>query len=270
LKHRDVNLCLLLACSLCVTLARAQDLTLIERELQQRFTGAALNFEQPYQGKDLEFDHTGKLMSSPAPACWQRAQVESVHLTADELLLDISHPANATTLLMQRGSSPVPPAPQDDAQVQTLHIRSDGLQWDRGQILAALDRIQKLPEVSLPQPAGAQPPPAGSDRRILYFLPDGPVYRSGNGISPPRATHMPDPEYSEAAHKQKVCGTVRLHVVVLDDGSVGSVQSAVPQFGWGLDEKAVETVKQWHFEPAQLEGHPVRVGINVTVTFRMW
>jgi TonB family protein len=40
--------------------------------------------------------------------------------------------------------------------------------------------------------------------------------------------------------------------------------------GMGLDEKAIEAVKQWKFEPAKKDGTPVAVQINVEVSFRLY
>ena len=37
-----------------------------------------------------------------------------------------------------------------------------------------------------------------------------------------------------------------------------------------LDEKAIEAVNQWKFEPAQKDGRPVAVAINVEVQFRLY
>jgi len=37
----------------------------------------------------------------------------------------------------------------------------------------------------------------------------------------------------------------------------------------GLDEKAIEAVKQWRFEPALKNGKPVAVAINLEVEFRL-
>jgi len=38
----------------------------------------------------------------------------------------------------------------------------------------------------------------------------------------------------------------------------------------GLDEKAIEAVRTWQFEPARKNGQPVAVQINVEVSFRLY
>jgi periplasmic protein TonB len=40
--------------------------------------------------------------------------------------------------------------------------------------------------------------------------------------------------------------------------------------GLGLDEKAMEAVKNWRFEPALKDGKPVDVQITVEVTFHLY
>jgi TonB family protein len=37
-----------------------------------------------------------------------------------------------------------------------------------------------------------------------------------------------------------------------------------------LDEKAIEAVKNWRFEPAVKDGKPVAVAISVEVDFRLY
>jgi TonB family protein len=38
----------------------------------------------------------------------------------------------------------------------------------------------------------------------------------------------------------------------------------------GLDQKAIDAVKHWEFEPAMKDGEPVAVMINVEVNFRLY
>ena len=40
--------------------------------------------------------------------------------------------------------------------------------------------------------------------------------------------------------------------------------------GMGLDQKAIEAVRNWKFEPAMKDGQPVAVQINVEVNFRLY
>jgi TonB family protein len=40
--------------------------------------------------------------------------------------------------------------------------------------------------------------------------------------------------------------------------------------GMGLDERALQAVRQWKFEPALKDGHPVAVQMNVEVSFRLY
>jgi protein TonB len=39
----------------------------------------------------------------------------------------------------------------------------------------------------------------------------------------------------------------------------------------GLDEKAIEAVKKWRFQPSMKDGHPVRYGpVEIDVDFRLY
>jgi len=97
----------------------------------------------------------------------------------------------------------------------------------------------------------------------------GGVFRVGGGVSAPRAIYAPDPEYSEEARKAKYQGTCVLWLVVGPDGHPRDIRVA-RSLGLGLDEKAVEAVKQWKFDPAMKDGKPVAVQINVEVDFRLY
>jgi TonB family protein len=97
----------------------------------------------------------------------------------------------------------------------------------------------------------------------------GGIYRVGGGVSAPRAIYSPDPEYSEEARKAKYQGTVVLWMIVDADGRPRDIK-VMRSVGLGLDEKAIEAVKTWKFEPAHKDGHAVAVQISVEVDFRLY
>lgn len=95
------------------------------------------------------------------------------------------------------------------------------------------------------------------------------VFRVGGAISPPHAISSPDPEYSEEARKAKYQGTLVTWLVVDPSGTPRDIQIQRP-LGLGLDEKAVEKINNWRFEPATKNGEPVAVEINVEVSFHLY
>jgi len=97
----------------------------------------------------------------------------------------------------------------------------------------------------------------------------GGVYRPGRGVTPPRPIYSPDPEFSEEARKAKYQGTCTLMIVVSADGRPTNIR-VVNSLGMGLDEKAIETVRTWRFEPGQKDGHPVNVEMAVEVDFHLY
>ncbi len=97
----------------------------------------------------------------------------------------------------------------------------------------------------------------------------GGAFRVGGGVSAPKLIYAPDPEYSEEARKVKHMGTVVLWLVVGPDGKPRDIRVA-RTLGLGLDEKAIEAVKTWIFEPANKDGKPVAEQINVEVNFHLY
>lgn len=97
----------------------------------------------------------------------------------------------------------------------------------------------------------------------------GGIFHVGGGVSPPRLIYQVDPEFSEEARKAKYQGTCTLMLVVDTSGRPTNIRVA-SSLGMGLDEKAIEAVKNWRFEPSQKDGHPVRVEIAVEVEFHLY
>lgn len=97
----------------------------------------------------------------------------------------------------------------------------------------------------------------------------GGVYRIGGGVSAPRLIYGPDPEFSEEARKANHQGVVVLWAIVGTDGRTHEIR-VERSLGMGLDEKAIEAVRTWRFEPARKNGQAVAVQVNVEVNFRLY
>src|SRR4051794_32458102 len=54
-----------------------------------------------------------------------------------------------------------------------------------------------------------------------------------------------EPDYSDEARLAGLEGTVQIRAKVADDGTLGNLE-VEKALGLGLDEKALEAVKQWH------------------------
>lgn len=96
----------------------------------------------------------------------------------------------------------------------------------------------------------------------------GGVFDVGGGVSPPAVIYRRDPIYSEDARKAQYEGTVVLEAIVRKDGSV-EILRVVRGLGLGLDENAMEALKEWRFSPATRQGVPVDVAVNIEVNFTL-
>jgi periplasmic protein TonB len=97
----------------------------------------------------------------------------------------------------------------------------------------------------------------------------GGVYRVGNGVSAPRAIYDPEPAYSEEARNAKVQGVVVLSTIIGADGRPRDLKIS-RALGMGLDDKALEAVRNWRFAPATRDGRPVAVQVYVEVNFHLY
>jgi len=99
----------------------------------------------------------------------------------------------------------------------------------------------------------------------------GGAFRAGvNGVGMPSCIYCPDPQYSDEARKAKYQGVVVLMVIITLDGRATNIQ-VVKSPGLGLDEKAIEAVRQWKFRPAVGPGgKSVPTQVPIEVTFRLF
>ncbi len=108
---------------------------------------------------------------------------------------------------------------------------------------------------------GPPPPPGpgqqGGPQRIVV----------GGAIQQSKLINQVRPEYPALAMQARIQGTVRLNLVILNDGSVGHIQviSGHPL----LVPPAIEAVKQWKYQPTLLNGEPVEVQTTADVNFTL-
>lgn len=146
----------------------------------------------------------------------------------------------------------------------------------------------KAKKIPIPDPTPDEPEPVEVDEievpdvevptldDLVFGIPDAPPGLSGGpqngplqvggGVTAPERIYDPQPKYSEEARKARIQGAVILQAVIDALGNVQDV-TVLKGLSMGLTESAIDTVKEWRFKPATLNGEPVAVYYNLIVTF---
>jgi TonB family protein len=85
-------------------------------------------------------------------------------------------------------------------------------------------------------------------------------------ITPPRLSEVVSADYTAEAKKKKIQGAVTIAIVIDKKGDVIDAK-VVKGLGYGLDENAILAVREWKYKPAEKDGEPVAVKMEVTVDF---
>lgn len=109
------------------------------------------------------------------------------------------------------------------------------------------------------------------------FLPEGgaptrqereePIYVGGD-VQAPEKVFFPQPQYSEAARKDRIQGVVIVKTIINKMGCVTNI-NVLKGLDHDLNEQAVRAMSNWVFKPATLGGKPVAVYYNLTINFRL-
>ena len=83
---------------------------------------------------------------------------------------------------------------------------------------------------------------------------------------PPSPIKKIPPIYPDFEKNAGITGNVLVEVEVFADGSVGAV-NILKGITENMDKAAVDAVKQWKFNPAQANGHPVAVWVRFPIKF---
>jgi len=90
----------------------------------------------------------------------------------------------------------------------------------------------------------------------------------GGGVTAPQVIHSVEPEFTDQARRANYQGTVSIELVVDAQGNPQDLRIA-RHLGMGLDQKALDAVRQYKFRPAMYQGHPVAVQMVIDVDFRL-
>lgn len=97
----------------------------------------------------------------------------------------------------------------------------------------------------------------------------GGVMTVGGGVTAPQVIHRVEPDFTDAARAARYQGVVSIGLIVDSQGNPEDVH-VVRHLGMGLDEKAMEAVRQYRFRPAMFQGHPVPVQMVIQVNFHLF
>ncbi|MGB7217221.1 MAG: energy transducer TonB [Vicinamibacterales bacterium] len=152
----------------------------------------------------------------------------------------------------------------DNAQITVVVLLDGSIVWPRAEGALAARPVD---------PGGAATgdaaPAASAATPKLVPTPDANgVYRLGDGVWAPRIVRTVKPQYTAAAIRAKLEGTVALECVVKKDGTVGNVR-VVRSLDADLDEEAIKAVKQWRFTPGTFRDDPVAVLATCQVEFKL-
>jgi len=95
-------------------------------------------------------------------------------------------------------------------------------------------------------------------------------YHSGGGVSTPVALIYPEARYTTEARKAHIEGICLIKLIVDQHGMPVNPEMTKP-LGMGLDENALEAVRNYRFKPAMRQGRiAVPVIITVEVNYRLY
>ena len=98
-----------------------------------------------------------------------------------------------------------------------------------------------------------------------------PVYKPGDkDLKNPEVVKEVRPSYTAAAMRAKIQGAVELGTIIDAEGKPTeiTVKRSLDK-EHGLDDKAIEALREWRFKPATVKGKPVRVQVSIEMTFAL-
>jgi len=198
--------------------------------------------------------------SDPSNAANEAKNASTISLTlapksSDSVANDLVQRASRSTVTT-RGSAP---SPRSSSAPATVPANEEAPPMTVAEAdLAAPDPGEALRNSATPVPQSvANPTP------IFPFV----ALPVSQGVTGGRLTHKVEPIYPSGARTQHMEGAVMLDALVGEDGNVHevTVTSGPPL----LARAAAQAVKQWRYQPFQLNGKPVSIHNQITIQFKL-
>jgi TonB family protein len=256
----------------------ADDQKSLRDDLRRIYIHKTLSFRKSYFGRNLQFDSSGNLIGNAVPGPWSTCgllEVENLELNSNRLEIDgkrVILVLRSTEATSQGSSLPSNLNVTILATNDRLRVFVDMTSIDVKQVNQILAQVfqggqlgERVAAYWKPKAIDTQTVP-----KIVGELEGNrPVYLVNRGIvDPPKAIHVPDPVYTDAARRDRLEGTAVLFAVINREG-LPEVVEIMRSLGDGLDTEALAAVTGWRFKPAMKNGEPVAVAINVEVRFHL-
>lgn len=255
------------------TSAPAFELGQIEQHLKSKYAGRVLTLRNFYVSNWLRYTADGTVIGPEQTGTWtlySAVEIKRMKLYPDKLrvegmrraLLYVAKKRNfeeARTDLPLAVEIELPSAPVDEKTVDALLTKV--FVASRQQLQ---DTVPPVWSVFLEKLRVAR----NENSEVQCDEPPGTSHSKEPGVTAARILSKVDPDYTKVARVGKVQGKVILCMVVQRDGTVGNMEIKQP-VGLGLDESAIDAVKQWRFQPATRDGNPIDLRATVEVSFRL-
>jgi len=221
----------------------------------------------PFQEHEQDFDSAGKAVKDPPNNKWEiygPVLIKKISVESDKLRLEgprVALEFDKNQLI----TSIVPLGKSLEFKIRLEHPLNSVSEAEE-----ILNRVFFVDAARSPHPRPefCHPLKNQAIERVYHVSPA--MRKSGEpSVIAPKPIYTPDPDYSDKAREAKYQGIVVLNVVLDKTGSVARIMVLKP-VGEGLDEKAVEKLKSWRFQPASLNGEPVAVELHVEVSFQLY
>jgi TonB family protein len=246
----------------------------VQDELNSALRGKILLLRNFYSGDDLGYDQNGQLRGEVTQGPWTLANLEITKIAVTTQGIEIVGNRMGTWYrdgkpgFVRVGKLKIHVTkPISDADTQaTLHSIFSKIFVEAGEDLRPM-----VPDYWRSYLGGNDSKSRSAAWQATLAGEKNPIFRRSDApageVTAPHVVYSPDPNYTKEAASHHTEGVSRLGVVVDATGTTSNIAILEP-LGMGLDEQAVLAIKQWKFRRSLKNGQPIRVQINVEITFR--